>query len=326
LFKKLLAGLLTLATLAGLVLYGWQHLDEVASVELVSTSYVVLCAFAVVGSLVVVGPLFQGMINELNRCVGLFECISLSVVTTAVNTLVPLQGGAGVRALYLRHRHGFEYGNFLATLYGYQVLRVLVCALGAAAAVLVLVFGEGREVSTALIASVSVCVVLSLAACYLPRMPATGSWLGDRLAAFTEGWHTLRARPQCLIRMTFLVALQLAAEVATFWAACAAIGVRLSAAEAVAVGTLSILVTVVGLTPGGLGLFEAMAAFASSAVSLNPVHSVMAALLARFVLLAVLLVLTPVAIVHLTSGWKRLRATQSPPPQGITDNLSASVN
>src|SRR5262249_10303783 len=146
--KKLLAGLVTFATVAGLVFFGWQHRDEVASVELVSPFALALCAIAIAGSIVVVGPLFQGMINELNRCVGLLECISLSVVTTAVNLLVPLRGGAGVRAVYLKHRHGFEYSNFLATLYGYQVLRVLVCAVGAASAVLGMVLGEGRDVST----------------------------------------------------------------------------------------------------------------------------------------------------------------------------------
>jgi uncharacterized membrane protein YbhN (UPF0104 family) len=241
----------------------------------------------------------------------LLECISLSVVTTAVNMLVPLQGGAGVRALYLKHRHGFEYSNFLATLYGYQVLRVLVCAVVAAVAVLAIVLGEGREVSTALPAGVAICVVVSLAACFLPRIPVTGNWLGDRLASFTEGWHTLRVNPKCLARMTFWVALQLATEVLTFSAACSSIGVRLSAAEAVAIGTLSILVTVVGLTPGGLGLYEAMAAFVSSAVALNPVHSVMAALLARFVLLASLLLLTPLAVFQLSNGWKRLPASPS---------------
>jgi uncharacterized membrane protein YbhN (UPF0104 family) len=318
--KKLLAGLLTLAIVAGLVLYGWFHRDEVASVELVSPLALALCAGAVVGSIAVVGPLFQGMINELNRCVGLLECISLSVVTTAVNMLVPLQGGAGVRAVYLKHRHGFEYSNFLATLYGYQVLRVLVCAVGAAVAVLVMVLGEGREISVALLAGVAVCVGVSLAACCLPRIPVTGNWLGDRLASFTEGWHVLRANPKCLARMTFWVTLQLATEVLTFWAACSAIGVQLSAAEAIVIGTLSILATVVGLTPGGLGLYEAMAAFVSSAVALNPVHSVMAALLARFVLLAVLFVLTPLAVFHLTHGWRRLPTVSSPaaPPTRVT--------
>src|SRR5262249_15403558 len=161
---------------------------------------------------------------------------------------------------------------------------------------------EGRDVSTALLAGVAICVGVSLPACCLPRVPVTGNWLGDRLASFTEGWHTLRANPRCLARMTLWVTLQLATEVLTFWAACSAIGVRLSAAEAVAIGTLSILATVVGLTPGGLGLYEAMAAFVSSAVALNSVHSVMAALLARFVLLAMLFVLTPLAVLHLTTA------------------------
>ena len=246
------------------------------------------------------------MINKLNRCVGLIECTWLAVLTTAVNTLVPFQGGAGVRAVYLKRRHGFSYSSFLATLYGYQVLRVLVCAAAAAVAVLWMVLGEGREGLCALLAGVLLCLGAAVAACCLPRMPAgAGRWLVDRLAAFTQGWHTLRAEPKFLALVAVLVALQLAAEILTFWAACAAIGVRLSATEAVAVATLGILVTVLGLTPSGLGLYEAMAAFISSAVALNPVHSVMAALLSRFVLLGVLAVLTGPAVYSLSDGWRR---------------------
>jgi len=302
--RQLISGLLTVSMLAGLGLYIWLHRGEAAAIMLVSPLALVVCACALIGCMVAVGPLFYLMINGLNRCVSLRECIWLSILTTAVNTLVPFQGGAGVRAVYLKRRYGFDYSSFLATLYGYQVLRVLVCALCGAVAVLWLVLGEGRTGLAPILTGTLLCLAVSLVACALPRLPATGRWLMDRLAAFTQGWHTLRAQPKVLALMVGLVALQLAAEVLTFWTACAALGLRLAIPEVVAVGTLSILVTVLGLTPSGLGLFEAMAAFVSSAMSINPVHSVMAALVARFVLLALLLILTPVAVYSLSRGWK----------------------
>jgi uncharacterized membrane protein YbhN (UPF0104 family) len=204
----------------------------------------------------------------------------------------------------LKRRHGFDYSSFLATLYGYQVLRVLVCAVSGGVALLWLALGERRPGLAPILTGALLCLGVSVAACCLPRLPATGRWLIDRVATFTEGWHTLRAQPRFLALMGGLVSLQLAAEVLTFWAACAAIGVRLAVPEAIAIGTLSILVTVLGLTPSGLGLFEAMVAFVSSAVAINPVQSVMAALVLRVVLVALLLVLTPIAVYSLSSGWK----------------------
>src|SRR5262249_19340073 len=144
---KLLSVLFTLGILVGLGLYAWLHGDEIASVELVSPPALVLCAGALLGCMVVVGPLFYVMVNKVNRGgrpVGLLECTWLSILTTAVNTLLPFHGGAGVRAVYLKRRHGLDYSSFLATLYGYQVLRVLVCAAGCTAAVLWMVLGERR--------------------------------------------------------------------------------------------------------------------------------------------------------------------------------------
>jgi uncharacterized membrane protein YbhN (UPF0104 family) len=310
--RKHLCGLFTLLILACLGLWIWLHRDEVASIELAWPAALMLCAAAQLASILIVGPLFYVMINKLRRCIGLAECVALSILTNAVNMLVPLQGGAGVRALYLKQRHGFHYSSFLATLYGYNVLRVLVCTLGGTAALVWMVVGEHRDGLAPILTGALICLAVSTAACCLPRVPARGWWLTDRLAAFTQGWHTLRARPQFLLLLTTLVALQLAAEVATFWTACAAIGVRLSPVEAMAIGTLGTLVTVLGLTPGGLGLFEAMSAFVSSALALNPVYSVMAALVARVVLVGLLLLLTPLALGYLSRGWKARKAAEEP--------------
>jgi uncharacterized membrane protein YbhN (UPF0104 family) len=321
--KRLFSALLTVGILGGLGLWTWLHRDEVASLVLVWPAGLALCTAAQLACLLVVGPLFYVMINKLRRCVGLVECVALSILTNAVNTLVPLQGGAGVRAVYLKQRHGFDYSNFLATLYGYNVLRLLVCTLGGTGAVLWLVAGEHRAGLTPILTGAVLCLAVSVAACCLPRVPDRGGWLLARLAAFTEGWHTLRAQPAFLLLMTGLVALQLAAEVLTFWAACAALGVPLSAAEAVAIGTLSILVTVLGLTPGGLGLFEAMSAFVSCALALNPVASVMAVLASRVVLVGLLLAVTPLALYYLSKEWKPREPAKEPMVIG-GPNLQAS--
>ncbi len=312
--KKIGYVVITSGTLAGLALYVWLHRDEVGSIALVSPAALGLCAGAMLGSLLAAGPLFYLMINKLQRCVGLLECVSLSILTTAVNTVVPFQGGAGVRAMYLKQRHGLNYCDFLATLYGYQVLRVLLCTFGAAVSVLWMALGENREGLAPIAAGVLLCLAVAVAACCLPRVPATRHWLVNRLAAFTQGWHTLRAEPRLLASMVGLVALQLAVEVLSFWAACATIGAPLGAAEAIAISSLGIVTSIVGLTPSGLGLYEAMVAFASSAVALNPVSNVMAALIMRLVLLAVLAILTPLSICQLSRGWNRPAA---PLPQSI---------
>src|SRR5437588_9651195 len=97
---KVITALLTVGTLACLGGYIWMHRTEVASIRLVSPAAFVLCACTTLACLLVVGPLFYVMINRLKPCVGLIECTWLSVMTTAVNLVVPLQGGAGVRAMY----------------------------------------------------------------------------------------------------------------------------------------------------------------------------------------------------------------------------------
>jgi uncharacterized membrane protein YbhN (UPF0104 family) len=317
--KKIVSIGLTVAALAGVGVYAWRNWDQAAALRLESPSALGLCALALVGTVLAVGPLFFITVNKLSRCVGLLECVWLAVLTTFVNTLVPLQGGAWVRAAYLKRRHGFDFSSFLATLYGYQILRVLVCAVGAAAAVAWMALVERRPGLGLLLAGVLLCLGAAVAACCLPRVSPRGRWLVDRLATFTQGWHALRAEPKFLATMAALVAAQLAAEVLAFWAACAALGARLGLSETVAITTLSILVTVLGLTPSGLGLYEAMATFIGGVVALGDVPSFWAVWLARFVLVGVLAALAPPAIYGLARAW-RGRAP-APPPEPAPSSL-----
>jgi uncharacterized membrane protein YbhN (UPF0104 family) len=118
----------------------------------------------------------------------------------------------------------------------------------------------------------------------------------DRLAAVTDGWHRLRAEPPFLAGLAGLSALQLASQLAAYWSACTAIDVHLTFADALLVGSFGALAALLSLTPGSLGIYEAAVAFVGVHVAVGPFQSVMASLLVRAVLLAVLLVLVPPSV------------------------------
>jgi len=270
------------------------------------------------------------MVNKLGTRIGIWECLSLSVVTTGVNALAPLQGGMVVRAVYLKRLHNFEYSRFLATLIGCQVLTVIVCSVFAAAAVAWMSFIAHCPGLGAVLGAATLCLVISVLACLLPRISAKGNWLLDRVASVSDSWYSLRAQPAFLATLTALVGLQVAGELLSFWTACAAIGIQLGFVEATAIGTLGRLASILSVTPGALGIYEAVVAFVGAAVAEIPAaQSVIAALVTRAVLLVLLLILTPLAISFLrrqtSASARQVLPSSGEVPHVATLEESASI-
>jgi uncharacterized membrane protein YbhN (UPF0104 family) len=295
--RKRLSRVLAVGTLAAIGSYFWWHRAELTSVVLASPFHLVLCSFSTAGYLAANGLLSYAMVNKLGRRIGIWESLSLSVVTTGVNALAPIQGGMVVRAVYLKRLHDFEYSRFLATLIGCQVLMVIVCSVFAAMAVAWMSLIAHRPGLGAVLSAATLCLVISVLACFVPRISARGNWVLDGVAAVSDSWHRLRAQPLFLATLTALVGLKVAGQLLSFWTACAAIGIQLGFVEATAIGTLGTLASLLSITPGALGIYEAVVAFVGITVAVVPVaQSVVAALLSRVVLLVLLLILTPLAI------------------------------
>jgi uncharacterized membrane protein YbhN (UPF0104 family) len=295
--RKPLSRILALGMLTAIGFYLWWYRGELTSLVLASPFHLVLCAFSTAGNLAAIGLQTYAMVNKLGTRLGIWECLSLSVVSTGVNTLVPGQGGMVGRAVYLKRRHDFDYSRSLATVLVCHVLMVIVCSVFAVVAVAWMAFIAHRPGLDAMLAAAIFCLVISLFACFLPRISAKGNWLLEGVTTLSDSWYKLRAQPMFLATLTILVGLQVASELLSLWAACAAIGIELGIVEATAIGTFGTLASILKITPGAVGIYEAVVAFVGSVVAIVPAAQiVIASLVTRAVLLVLLLILTPFAI------------------------------
>lgn len=297
--RKYVSGALALGALGAIGGYIWWHRSELATVVVVSPSALALCALSTAGYLAANGLISYAMVNKLGARIGIWECLSLSLVSTGVNVLTPMQGGMVVRAVYLKRLHDFEYSRFLATLVGCQVLIVIVCSALAAAALAWMALVEDRGGLGTVLGGVAVCLGISVLAFLFPRIRAKGSWLSDRVASVSDSWYALRAQPRFLATLTVLVGLQVGGQVLSFWAGFGVIGIRMGLIEVMAAGTLGTLASILSITPGALGIYEAVVAFVGAGLGIAPIHSVMAAVVSRAVQLVLLLVLAPLAVLFL---------------------------
>ena len=287
--------------LAAIGSYLWWYRGELGSLRLASPFQLLLCAFSTAGCLAASGLLSYAIVNKLGTRIGIWESMSLSVVSTSANALAPGQSGTVGRAVYLKRLHNFEYSRSLATVIASQVLMVIVCSVLAAAGVAWMVFVAHRPGLDAMLGAAALCLVISALACFLPGISVKGNWLLDGVTIVSASWLKLRAQPMFFATLTGLVGLQVAGQLLSLWTACAAIGIDLGFVEATTIAAFGTLASLLSITPGALGIHEAVVASVGAAVAIAPAELVIAALVTRAVMLALLLVLTPPAISFLHS-------------------------
>jgi uncharacterized membrane protein YbhN (UPF0104 family) len=278
----------------------WRHREELTSAAAISPFYLALCALSTTSYLLADGLLTYVIVRRLGGGIRLLECLSLSVTSTGTNILMPVQLGTVGRAVYLKQRHNFDYSAFLATVVATQVLVVVVSSMYATAALAWMLFVEHRPGLGTLLAISVFCFVISVLACFLPRLSVKGHWVLNRITEVAAQFYCLRAQPLFVACLGALAGLKVGSVILVFWTACAGIGVGLSFVEAAAVEAFGTLASIVNITPGSIGIYEAVVAFVGAAVaSTGPAQIVMSALVLRGVLLVVLLILTPLGIYFL---------------------------
>jgi uncharacterized membrane protein YbhN (UPF0104 family) len=222
------------------------------------------------------------------------EWFGLSIITTLGNYLLPPRGGAGLRAAYLKKRRGFPLTHFMSTFVAFYVLHLAAAGLFGLLALAALP-DLGREVTAPLLIFLGAVTLFSAIVVLFPVRAAWFDRPGLRLAArLIEGWQTIKGRRSMVGLLLILVLANYLVQGAMILAAYRSLGLDLGAAGAVLVTSLLSLTSLIALTPGGLGIQEAVLVFSTGALGILPAQSLAAALTIRAVVLFWTFLLGPI--------------------------------
>lgn len=226
------------------------------------------------------------------------EAYYLSFITTWGNYFGPLQGGSGLRALYLKRKFDFPISLFLATMYGNYILVFFVNGIISLIALFIVQATVGIT-NNILILFFS---MVTLATAMIIFVPNTSDIFIDILKSFSnrfilkivkifEGWLHLRKN---LRLMWSLIALTLTNYV--LWAMMyflefRAIDITLTFAQTLLFTSITSSTILVNITPGGIGIRESIQLLFSEIISVSDIDIVSVAIIDRVLLFISLLIL-----------------------------------
>ena len=281
--------------IAAIVLYiGLQRhlLVSIQNVSLSALSYLIMIR---VVFLVLNGILLREFALKYRITLMPKEWFGLSVVTTMGNFITPFSGGLIARATYLKHRYAFSYAKFASLLTANYLIYFEVIAI---AGLVTLMASPEKPIYYWQLALFFVMVIIIVSTLFMFPSSKRLPW-HNRLATIIndslEGWVLIKSDKILLGKLMLYTFVSILLHGFSFWIAFFALkGEAVSFGPVFLVSLLSIFSLIGNITPGNLGIQEAIASISSEILGIGAGLGLLASLLIRVATLIPTFTLGPI--------------------------------
>lgn len=223
------------------------------------------------------------MAERLNIRLAFVDWYGLLMVTNLISLVVPARGDLAVSAIYLRKKYNLPYTHFISMLYGATILLAICLSITSSLCLAILAL-EGSTIDVRILVIVAAFGLLSFFLGWIPANLLKGNrWVMKRLRTALDGWNHLRADRVTLGRLAFLTQAGIALVALWMYATYRALGFEISILSAAIAGVMVQMSFFISITPGNLGVREALIGFTSQVLGLGFAEGVAVTLLQRAV-------------------------------------------
>lgn len=229
------------------------------------------------------------------------EWLGLAIVTTLGNYITPFSGGMVARATYLKVKHNLAFTKFASLLAASYLITFAVAALLGLGCLFWL---NDWHKSTYFLAMFFAGIFLGVVIAVSFPVQKIPKWSGRIMRLITtviEGWHELRTDLILLLQLFLITTTSMLLNGAAFWLAYQALNfTTVSIPAAVLVSLSAVYSVILTITPGNLGIREALVSLTSELISIGVGEGLLVALLIRLATLAVVFSTGPFFSIWLT--------------------------
>ncbi len=286
----------------GIFTYVYFHLDEfklIASIDIILLLPLFILSLMILFSN---GLLTKYFLESFKVDLSFTEYFGLAAVTAMGNYLAPLRGGVAGKALYLKKKHYFPYTRFLSV---YSVCYLWMFLIGGLLGLLgiAIFYIQYNTFSIRLFSFFLMSVILvGLAIALSNYTPAGSGAIARRWLDFKQGLDYIRKNKGLLIKVSFIMFLNYIIMSLQLYFGYTAISCNVPYLAACFMAIVLSFSIVISLTPGNLGIQEAIIGLLSKFFGIGFNEGLMVAGIIRVVTLCVVFSLGPVFSYKLTKS------------------------
>lgn len=284
------SGKLALRTLGGycvvlafVVLCGWYvvaHRGDFAFIAAVSLVELAVAGLFVLASYLIIAYQYHLFLRHFGLSPGLVELVAMTAGMLLGNLILPMRGGSGGLAVYLKRKHDLDFQAF-AAIYGGTALLAALVNTGLALVGLFVLWSVHGFVQVPLAAFVLAvfgsCLYLGL---FPPEIGPRRGIVGRVLEA-AHSWHALTQNRGLLMELACSFLVLALVLWFSFYFIYRAIGMQVSLSAVLITSSLGGIANLVPITPGSLGIFDAVVIQVPQLFGVDPARSIAGALVFR---------------------------------------------
>jgi uncharacterized membrane protein YbhN (UPF0104 family) len=286
--------ILTVGFLVVLLLYVVMNADDFRVILDVRPWYLVPIFIGYVLSILSNGLFLKIVLRPFGKFMQLSEAIYITIISSVANYIAPAGTGLAVRAVYLKKRYKLSYRLFVSTIAGNYLLVFMSSAIVGLLALFALSQYSSLPQYRLIVAAFAAVLGLSFVMAFVPvskslfekfgRLPFFGIVVRN-IEKVVEGWHRISSNRALVYKLTGLVFANLTIMIGVNFFVFEALGLSIGFWELMLFSVIGTLSLFVNITPGNIGIKEALYVFSGAILGLSVNEIVLVTLLDRSMLL-----------------------------------------
>ncbi len=293
--KKTVSRIITVSVIVLFSLYFFFNIEDFKPLLHINPIFLLLLVGVNLAVSVTNGLFLKSILSLFHKMITIHEGVRISLISSAGNFFAPAGSGLGFRAVYLKKRHSLAYGDYVSIVFcNYVLVFVLNAALGLVA--LYALHAQNSPGSKLLLSVFLGLFLVSFAMLFIRvKKDRTNRYKNKFirksyavLLQVTKGWHLILSNKRVTVYLFVLTIINTSLMIADTYFIMRAINVTLSIEGLILFSVLGSLSVFINITPGNLGIKEAVYIAFSSIIGLTTAQILSAALVDRAVLFFVL--------------------------------------
>ncbi|MCH7492341.1 flippase-like domain-containing protein [Patescibacteria group bacterium] len=281
--KKSISIVILVSLLGWLFSYFLNNIGDFKNIFLLDRFDIALLVLIYTASLFINGVILKILVSKLGGKIRYKESFLLSVATSFFNFITPFRGGAGIRALYLKKVHNFDYTKFIVTLVGsYLVLFLVISSmLLIATTYLFIKYNIFNLAITILFGSFFIGLIFFIIAS--PKNRPTKNWLVRKVFEVSNGWDLIKQDGKLLFHLFLLNIIYVLLGTFFMYITFTALGINIAFFKVLYFNLISFVSFFINVTPASLGVYEGVLFVTSSIVGILPSDALIFAVIFRVI-------------------------------------------
>lgn len=243
--------------------------------------------------------------------IDLKEHFALSVAAGFINLITPFRGGAGLRAVYMKKKHGLSYSHFLASLFGNYIVIFLISPLITLSSLYYIYLKHGIFNIYLTLFFLGLFLGTLFIVLFHQNKFKSENFITSKINKVIEGWKIIKENKIIVLQICLLTLLTIIISGYLNKIVFLALGVEMNLITALYFSGVGLISMFLNFTPGSLGITEAIYLISATIIGVSPEISVLAALIIRVVRISFLITLGPVFNVLLAKDLKRFNSSET---------------